>query len=212
MTAQTTFDETLPERLSRRLAQPLPGRAVQRELEPDLSFGRHYAPPASGARDAAVIALLYPAPDGWQLPLMLRPQNMASHAGQVSFPGGAVESGESSWDAALRELHEELGIVSDGIQLLGRLTSLYVFASNFMVSPWVAVLDEQPRIRINPAEVDEVLEVSLAHLADPANRGTHLRHYGEVEFSAPHFAFEQHQIWGATSMMLAELIAVARQA
>lgn len=195
----------LPRLLGDRLKQPLPGRLAQSLFEPELSFGRHYEPPPADARRAAVLALLYPRAGQWHIPLTVRPKTMADHAGQVSLPGGMIEPGEASHDAALRELHEELGVPADGIEIIGRLSDIYVFVSNFSVTPWVAVRRDAPTLMPDQREVAEVLDVPLAHLLDPANRGTHLHETRGLKFAAPHVQFGEHRIWGATCMMLAEL-------
>ena len=208
MAQRFAVDRRFPEQLARRLAEPLPGRAVQRELEPELSHGRHYAPPPSTARAAAVLALLYPKDDQWHVPLTVRPESMVDHGGQVSFPGGMIEAGETSQQAALRELSEELGVASDAVELLGKLSPTYLYVSNFAITPWVGVVDRLPEMHSSPAEVDEVLEVPLAHLLDPANVGQQTHNHRGIRFYAPHYAWGEHRIWGATSMMLAELVAI----
>ena len=196
----------LPSRLSERLKHPLPGREAQCLFEPELSFGRHYAPPPPNARQAAVLALFYPQGESWYLPLTMRPSTMTDHAGQVSLPGGMIEPGERSDEAALRELEEELGISPADIELLGCLSPLYLFVSNFHVVPWVAVIDHRPRFVPSPREVAEVLEVPIEHLLDPAHRGCHQRSHHGLSYAAPHFDWQSHRIWGATSMMLSELV------
>lgn len=145
------------------------------------------------------------------MPLTVRPSTMTDHAGQVSLPGGMIEPGETSQEAALRELEEELGVPADGIELLGRLSPLYLFVSNFCVDPWVAVLPERPRLKPSPSEVAEVLEVPLDHLLDPSNVGQHARDHRGLTFKAPHFRWQRHHIWGATSMILSELLALVEE-
>ena len=149
--------------------------------------------------------LLYPHDGRWHLPLTVRPEGLTDHAGQVSFPGGLTEPGESSREAALRELEEELG-VKDGIEVLGQLADFYVFVSDFWVTPWVGVIDRQPAWVPNPAEVSELLEVPIVELLDPTSIQDFLITRGELSFSAPYFAWRSHKIWGATGMMLSELI------
>ena len=102
----------LPQRLAGALRRALPGAAVQSRYQPQASYGRHFGPAPASARPAAVLVLLYPDAGAWHLPLTLRPMYLADHAGQISLPGGAVEPGESSELAAVRELDEELGVDS----------------------------------------------------------------------------------------------------
>ena len=199
----------LPEQLAARLIEkPLPGRAAQRRFEPSLCYGRHLGPPAVRARAAAVLALLYPHEGEWHLPLTVRPATLVAHAGQISLPGGSVDPGETGPQAALRELEEELGAGAQGVELLGGLSPLYVYVSEFQVTPWVAVAKERPDFAPSPYEVAELLEVPLSHLLDPANRGRHSRRQRGIEYSAPHFLWGRHRIWGATSMILGELVEI----
>src|SRR4051812_44121014 len=109
-TRNVRLPENLAERLAQRLTEPLPGRHVQARLQPELGYGRHFGPPLPGARQAAVLILLYRSAGEWIVPLTLRPTTMAAHAGQISFPGGSVDDGESVSAAACRELEEELGV------------------------------------------------------------------------------------------------------
>lgn len=177
-------------------------------MEPELSYGRHTGPALPDARPAAVVVLLYELGGEWHIPLMLRPETLAHHAGQISLPGGIVEPGESSEEAALRELEEELGIARHSSLLLGQLSQLYLYGTNFLITPWIAVLRGLAAFQPNPAEVQEILQVPLAHFLNPANRGRHIEQRGSLRFSAPHFIWQERKIWGATSMILAELAAV----
>ena len=199
------MDDDLPQRLAERLKQPLPGRAAQARFEPELGYGRHFAPPRD-ARRAAVVMLVYRRGGAWRLPLVLRPSTLTSHGGQIGLPGGVIEPGEADHEAALRELHEELGIEPASVELLGSLSPLYVFVSNFVVTPWVAWSRVEPEFAASPAEVAEVLDVPLGHLLDKVGVGRYRREVRGLKFTAPCISFEDHCIWGATAMMLAELI------
>ena len=139
------------------------------------------------------------------------PPHLPDHAGQVSLPGGAMEPGETGQQAAIREFHEELGADDEPIVLLGRLSPLYVATSNFRVEPWVGVADRRPQLVPNPTEVDELLEVPLAHLLDPAHFGSHQREAQGRCYTAPHFAWQTHRIWGATCMILGELVTLLEE-
>ncbi|OHB82110.1 MAG: hypothetical protein A2V98_18200 [Planctomycetes bacterium RBG_16_64_12] len=201
----------LPELLRARLQGPLPGPSLGSRFGPGPGAARHYEEPPPDARMAAVLVLLYPHHDGWHLPLTLRPSHLPDHAGQVSLPGGAIEPGETSWEAAVREFHEELGAADQRIDRVGRLSPLFVAASNFRVKPWVGVAACRPPLALNPAEVDEILEVPLAHLLDPAHFGSHQRHQKGRSYTAPHFLWQTHRIWGATCMILGELVALLEE-
>jgi 8-oxo-dGTP pyrophosphatase MutT (NUDIX family) len=204
------WDRRLPELLAARLSEPLPGPAIGPRFELEFPSHRkgHYDPPPCDARAAAVLILLYPHEDRWHIPLTLRPAHLPDHAGQISLPGGAIEAGESSVAAAIREFHEELGAVGLEIQRLGRLSSIYVQVSNFRVDPWVGVAQRRPDWVPNPVEVERLLEIPLEHLRDPANLGCHDRHHGDSCYRAPHFLWRTDRIWGATCTILGELVTV----
>ena len=136
---------------------------------------------------------------------------MADHASQVSLPGGAVEPGETAAQAAIREFHEELGADGLAIDFLGTLSPLYVQASNYLVTPCVAAARSRPRLVPNPAEVEEVLEVPLGHLLDPAHFGSQVRQYEGRTYFAPHFLFQSHRIWVRTCMILGELVTLLEE-
>jgi 8-oxo-dGTP pyrophosphatase MutT (NUDIX family) len=206
------LDETLPKRIAERLAEPLPGPTEQARFAPDLSYGRHRMPPLPDTRQAAVLLLLYYSQEHWHVPLIVRPQGMSTHAGQVSFPGGEMEGTETHEQAALREFEEELGTPPNPFAILGRMTPLLVYASNFCVTPCVAAILGRPAFQPSPAEVDAVLEPRLGDLAQPQNHGSHCIRRQGVEFRAPHIRCEGHRIWGATAMILSEFFAVLAEA
>lgn len=198
----------LPSLLTDRLRSDLPSWSAQARYQPELSFGRHRGPAPWDARPAAVLLLLYPREGAWHIPLTLRPAHMLDHASQVSLPGGTIEPGETSQQAALREYAEELGAPPADVRMLGRLSELYLFASNYRVEPWLAAVDVAPTWNPSRGEVERLLEVPLAHLTDPANTATFERRQRGITYSAPCFTWQSERIWGATSMVLAELVSL----
>ncbi len=155
-----------------------------------------------------MLILLYPHQGSWHLPLTLRPAHLPDHPGQVSLPGGALLPGETAREAAVREFCEELGVADPVVEVLGPLSPVYVQASRFRVEPWVGWSPQRPEMQPNPVEVAALLEVPLAHLIDPRHRGRHVRQDRGRRYWAPHFQWQQHRIWGATWMILSELVAV----
>ena len=198
----------LDKQLRQRLKMGLPGHAAQRWAAPELTYGRHRGPRVPGMRPAAVLVLLCRTDDGWRLPMIVRPATMAQHAGQTCFPGGAQEPGESLEKCALREAEEEVALDREEVSIIGRLTTVHVFASNFVVTPLLACCQSWPELTPNPAEVQEVIRVSLDQVRQPASRGRHVIERGGVNFSTPHITTGGQQVWGASCMILAELIAL----
>jgi len=193
-------------RLGDSLHEPIDA-PLRRALEPRLGYGRHDGPARHDARGAATAILLYRQSERWMLPLTLRPVELRRHAGQISLPGGMIDPGESSRQAALRELNEELGVASAEVVVLGRLRDVCVFASNTVVSPWVAYWPRPGRLRPDPREVAGLLEAPLTDIVTESCRGQHTIRRGGLEFTAPHLEWRGHRVWGATAVMLGELLA-----
>lgn len=206
------LDLELPDRLAARLAAPLPGPVYQSGFAPQLCYGRHQGPPPQDVRHAAVMVLLFPDGPQWRIPLTLRPEHLPNHGGQISFPGGQIEADETIEAAACRELHEELGIDGRRMRMLGRLSPLYVFGSNFLVTPCVAATTVPPVFQPCENEVADLLTPSLDELCDPQRRDSLTMERHGVRFVAPCIHHDQHCIWGATNMMLAEFLAISASA
>ncbi|HEY1064933.1 MAG TPA: CoA pyrophosphatase [Pirellulales bacterium] len=202
--ARRRTDDLFAEKLRRQLAEPLPGRVAQREFAPENADETHFES-SPLARRAAVVVLFFPD-DGWRVPLIQRPQHLSHHPGQVGLPGGRLEPGETSWEAARRELWEELGV--EAIEPLGALSPIAVTASNHLVEPFVAVVNERPTWTPSVGEVDRILELRASDLLDATVRGHHTRSLDGQNVRTPHWLCDGTRIWGATAMILAELAVV----
>ena len=163
---------------------------------------------SDGPRTAAALVLLYARDGRPSLVLTLRAGLLSRHGGQVSFPGGAIEPGEAIASAALREAAEEVGIDPSVVRVVGALTPLHIPVSDFIVHPIVAVMDQIPVFRHAAAEVARVLEVPFEQLVDPSRVHETTRMRGDVEVDVPYFDLAGEQVWGATAMMLAEMLCV----
>lgn len=163
---------------------------------------------SGGARLGGVLLLLYCRESELSLVLTLRKDDLQSHAGQVSFPGGRNEPNESLLDTALREADEEIGINSSEVNVLGELTPLYIFPSDFEVYPFVAWYadGQQPDFRPHAGEVAELIEVPISYLMDPSNRTEEMWSIRGFDLKVPFFQVGKHKVWGATAMMLSEFI------
>ncbi len=167
--------------------------------------------PDEPARKSGVLVLLYCLEGRLHVPLILRPTYDGTHSGQVAFPGGGSEEGDGDLtETALREAHEELGIAPRDVEVLGTLTDLYIRPSNYEVYPTVGRLKGMPVFRPDPGEVAQLIEVPLATLLDPAHRRREAWQLADRSALVPFFAVQDQTIWGATAMILSELLAVVR--
>ncbi len=155
---------------------------------------------------AGVLVLIYPWKNRLHLVLTRRTERMSFHQAQISFPGGRKEKAESIEQAALREANEELNISPESLTILGKLTPLYIPASNHCIYPIVAFTKKRPKFRPSPQEVAEVIEIPLDHLLDSKNRKEEIWKIKDMEVVVPFYSFEEHKIWGATAMVISELI------
>ena len=166
-------------------------------------YGDQDVPPdAASLKAAAVLVPIIARPEELTMLFTLRTAHLKAHSGQVSFPGGRAESRDASPEAtALRETHEEIGLGLEHVELLGRLAD-YHTRTGFRVTPVVGLVT--PPLELNPDafEVEEVFEVPLSFLLDPAN---HQRHAREFQGRMVHYfaiPYRHYYIWGATAGML----------
>ena len=144
--------------LKARLDKPKPGIQAQLKMSPHPRPGHKvYQEVDDSSLKAGVLVLFYLHDQQLHLLLTRRTDRVLHHRDQISFPGGQQEPGEDIRETALREAEEELGLVSEDIQILGELTPLYIPPSNFCIYPTVAFMAERPDFRPHPEEVAEVL-------------------------------------------------------
>lgn len=163
------------------------------------------------AKPAAVLLPLYQDQDTWHLLFTRRTEYVESHRGQVSFPGGVIDSDdESPIQAALREVHEEIGIEPTDIEILGMLDPLLT-TTQFSITPIVGTFPWPYDLRINRDEVANVFGVSLAWLADKDNLEVRQRDYPTSGGSISVYYFKPYQgeiIWGATALLTLDLLSL----
>jgi 8-oxo-dGTP pyrophosphatase MutT (NUDIX family) len=197
--------------LRRRLADGLPGpRAMRAMAVSDRAFVPVDRARAAGCREAAALVLVFARTNVACTVVTLRSGSLLHHSGQISLPGGSMEPGEDDVACARREAGEELGIALADLEVLGRLTAIYVPPSGFCISPVVGWLAQQPAWRPSATEVAQVIEVPIAHL-DRAHRRVETSEGGGQVRRIPYYEIGEHHIWGATAMILCELSAVWRQ-
>ena len=189
---------------------PLPGIESHLLSAPNIS-GVPYRSfeSSSDAQTSAVLIPLYELPNGddFEIILTLRSQRLLSHSGQISFPGGRTEPGESPEQTALREAFEETGIKKKNVRIIGRLSTLYVPPSNTLITPVIGQLTRKSAFKINPSEVAEILTIKLSELLDRNNYNRQLRNIRGKEVEVPYWDLRRPTpLWGATAMILTELL------
>ena len=165
--------------------------------------------------ESAVLVLLYPSDHGHiNFPLIQRPTYNGAHSGQVSLPGGKAEpTDDNIIHTALREAKEEIGITPENIDVVGRMTQLFIWVSNYIVTPVVAICDQKPVFRKDDKEVDSIIETNLFDIVNPDNRKEGLVYAsGQYRIQSPYIDINSKVVWGATAMILNELSLIVEQA
>lgn len=171
---------------------------LARQMQPD---------PGVTPREAAALLLFFPFEDDLWAPLTVRSGRLPLHRGEVSLPGGQVDPEDAGPAAtALREAQEELGIAPDPIEIWGMLTPFYIPPSNFRLTPVVGFMAEPPLLDPNPHEVEAAFTVSLDQLLDPTSIVVEDWKRRGIEMRVPFFALHGYKVWGATAMLLSELV------
>jgi 8-oxo-dGTP pyrophosphatase MutT (NUDIX family) len=206
--------QQLAQSLKHRLSLPLPGREAQLKMahtERIINLSRYKIP--EDAKHGAVLVLFYSEGYNIKFPLILRKSGDGVHAGQISLPGGKLEPGDEGLsETALRETEEEITAARERITLLGKLTELYIPPSNFLVQPFVGMLDEDPDFFPQAEEVVEVLTMSVDQLLNDSVAGIReITLSNGIRVNTPFYDLEGHVVWGATAMILSELKIILRE-
>lgn len=161
---------------------------------------------------AAVLLLLYPQKGEHILVLTKRSRSLPHHKGEVSFPGGVVEKSDASHlAAAVRETQEELGVLLDGIEVLGGMGHVKT-ATNFVISSFIAYTASVLKFTPNPSEIEQVLEVPISELIDARNWREEVRWKDGRPLRAYSYAWKGHIIYGATATILSDFLGLWREA
>ena len=171
--------------------------------------GANEVPLFEGARPSAVLVALHDGPAGAEVVLTRRSQSLRSHRGEISFPGGRLDAGETPEHAALREADEEVALAPEAVELVGQLPPLATVVSLSHIVPVVGRLRARPAVRPAAAEVERILHVPLRELANPAVFREEWWGEEEMARSIYFFELEDETIWGATAHILVDLLSVA---
>jgi 8-oxo-dGTP pyrophosphatase MutT (NUDIX family) len=203
--------------LRAQLQLPLPGTVAQYRMAGirRLAEQNAHALPPDDAKVACVLNLLFQNDGVWHTVLIERTKNPRDrHSGQVSFPGGRYEDRDGALEnVALREAEEEIGIPASSVHILGQLTDLYIPVSNFLVHPFVGVLQGAPDFKPQIGEVAAILTPPIHLFAQavtkkvidlPLPQGITLK-------DVPYYDINGTIVWGATAMIISEFMDVLGQ-
>ncbi|MBL7968944.1 MAG: CoA pyrophosphatase [Prolixibacteraceae bacterium] len=206
------MDLVLKTYLKHALLGELPGSNAHSKMLPPGRRLKQLEHELSSVKLSSVLVLLFPDKDKIYTCLTRRPSTMKYHPGQISFPGGKVEKDDASAEmAALREAQEEVGIDPSLIEILGKLSDFYLEISRFSIQPFLAWTDNRPEFTVNTDEVEELILFPVSDFVEnEIIQETELQTMTGI-LPIKYFPYNGQVIWGATAMILAELMEIMRK-
>ncbi len=204
---------TFIKQLTHNLHLPLPGETAQMAMAPITrkeALSEHSD--SYKTKPSAVLILFYHDHQQVKFVLIKRATYNGIHSGQIAFPGGQYEPTDPDLKTtALREAKEEVGINPEQVQILGELTKMYIPPSHFDVYPFVGFVTEKPDFKVDNTETKEVVEIKLEDFLNPANQTVKTIHHSTgKDVEVPCFYLNNKIVWGATAMILSELLTVIK--
>ena len=197
---------TYKKTLNKALLNNLPGASAQNKMYPPtrlISPIEHNNPP----KKCSVMIVLSPYKDFFKTLVIRRSEYDGIHSKQISFPGGKYEDIDGELlNTAIRETYEEISLKIDKNDVVGKLTDIYIPPSNFLVTPYVSIINTIPSLKKDPIEVSDIIEIDLSIIMNDDAIKSHTisnSKYGKI--SVPCFVQDGNIIWGATAMVLSEL-------
>lgn len=202
------IDRLVPQLLA-ALRKPLPGKEAHLRMSPQpVDWRRFTLHIPETHRKSGVLLLIYPEEGIGFFPLIKRPVYAGVHSGQIALPGGKMEPGDPDVTfTALREAEEEIGIDAGKVEVLGKLSDLYIPTSNFLVTPVIGLISDKPRFVPEQKEVAKIISTAIYSLTAPEKiKHTELSVGDGIRLNTPYFDISGEIVWGATAMILSELL------
>lgn len=198
-------------KLKKQINAPLPGPEFHQKMM-NQARANTRVKPNEFTRKSAVLILFYPKDNHVFVPLILRPAYDGVHGGQMAFPGGRAEKeDENLIRTALREAQEEIGIKAIDVKILGQLTEIFIPPSNFFVLPVIGFINYLPDFYPDAREVDAIFEIPIEEFLSESNIQIRKVNVRGLLLETPCFVINDRIIWGATAMMLAELVEILKR-
>ena len=191
------------ENIRNALSKHLPGAESHLKMLPKNRVLKIPPNEKHSLKYSSVLLLLFPERNDLKICLIKRPLHMKHHAGQIALPGGRIEKGETALETALRETHEEIGIDTSNVDILGSLSELYVEVSKFVIHPFVGWLPQKPVFKMKTDEVEKIIIFPLKQFSSCPDEVELETVRGKLK--VPCVQFESEIIWGATAMLLSEI-------
>jgi len=203
---------TIKTYLKETLKGELPGTRAHSKMLPPGRRLKFVENELATVKQSSILLLLFPEGDHLYTCLTKRPRTMRYHPGQISFPGGKVEKEDLSAEmTALREAREEVGLDHTGIEILGKLSDLYVEVSKFSIQPFLAWVDQKPDFVVDFGEVEELILFPVSDFVRNEVISETEMETVSGSLQVKYYPFNGEIVWGATAMILSELIEILKK-
>jgi len=203
---------TIKTYLKETLKGELPGTRAHSKMLPPGRRLKFVENELATVKQSSILLLLFPEGDHLYTCLTKRPRTMRYHPGQISFPGGKVEKEDLSAEmTALREAREEVGLDHTGIEILGKLSDLYVEVSKFSIQPFLAWADQKPDFVVDFGEVEELILFPVSDFVMNEVISETEMETVSGSLQVKYYPFNGEIVWGATAMILSELIEILKK-
>ncbi len=203
--------EDFADRLRKLSKGSLPGIVAHQQMLPQHSRSSAPLHKEKAVRESAVLVLFYPEAGDFYMPVIRRAFDGKKHSGQIAFPGGKYEPEDKTLiTTALREAQEEVGIEPEKVEVLKKMTPVYIPVSNYQVQPILGITNQKPDFHPNFSEVDTIFSLNVSDFLNvkPVTKNFIL---GDKNLTAPFYILGEVEIWGATAMIMSELKEILKE-